>query len=899
MHGYRESSLQDTKKSDFLLYVMRMVSFTGCACLAAQITLASAGAAWVKTEPGPGLFPLATIEHTAEILYAPDDFKVVGIAANDLANDIQRVTGRKPYVRTNLAASVPNAVLIGTLDKSSLVNELARFGQLDVAGLRGQWESFIITTMSNPVPGIEYGLAIVGSDRRGTAFGVYELSQAIGVSPWYWWADVAPERKSSLYIAPGMRRFGPPSVKYRGIFINDEDWGLHLWAANTFEPESGCIGPKTYAKVFELLLRLKANTLWPAMHACTKPFNHFPQNKLLANDYAIVMGSSHAEPMLRNNVGEWREPAEAFNYATNRDRILKYWEERIIENAQFENIYTLGIRGIHDSPMQGAKTVQDRLRLLEQAITDQRALLAKHVNSRLEVVPQMFCPYKEVLDLYRAGLNVPDDVTIVWPDDNFGYVCQFPQPGERNRRGGFGVYYHISYLGRPLAYLWLCTTPPALIWEEMTKAYQHGADRIWIVNVGDIKPAEICTEFFLQLAWDINRWQQTNLTQFLVQWATREFGTTHAAEIADVMDKYFRLNYQRKPEHLQWPLQGEEPQPSQLTEAERSQRLAEFTALQMRIAHLQNALPREKTDAFFQLVTYPVRGSALANIRYFLGETAALATATGNETHARALVDQATSADRQLRELTRVFNEEIANGKWRGLMQLEPADNQWRSMRIARWAVPKFNLQTNQPSPYKNDEVAARPGLRMPPDFAGFGESNGVISIEAEHFTAKTPGNGANWEVIPGLGRSGDSVAILPTTMHTVPLLQLRTNAPRLDYALWLTTTGQITVHIYILPTHPIVPGHGLQLAVGLDDDAPQLLDVKVKVGSPEWAQSVLNAAQIASVKLAVHRPGAHTLRVYGVDPGVVIDKIVGDCGGLQPSYLGPPETRVGAPGQP
>lgn len=877
----------------------RAASFTSCACLAAQITLASGGTGWVTTEPGPGLFPLATAEHTAEIVYAPDDFKVVAVAANDLANDIERVTGRKPLVHTNLTATSVNAVLIGTLDNSSLVNKLARSGRLDVSVLRGQWESFIITTVSNPVPGVKYGLVIIGSDRRGTAFGVYELSQAIGVSPWYWWADVAPERKDSLYIAPGMRRFGPPSVKYRGIFINDEDWGLHLWAANTFEPESGCIGPKTYAKVFELLLRLKANTLWPAMHACTKPFNHFPQNKSLADDYAIVMGSSHAEPMLRNNVGEWREPAEAFNYATNRDQVLKYWEERIIENGRFENIYTVGMRGIHDSPMQGAKTVRDRIRLLEQVIADQRMLLAKHVNPRLELVPQMFCAYKEVLDLYRAGLNVPDDVTIVWPDDNFGYVCHFPQPAERNRKGGFGVYYHISYLGRPLAYLWLCTTPPALIWEEMTKAYQHGADRVWIVNVGDIKPAEICTELFLQLAWDINRWHRTNLTQFIVQWATREFGQTHAAEIAAVMEMYFRLNYQRKPEHLQWWLPGEEPRPSPLTEAERSQRLAEFAALQTRVAHVQNALPREKTDAFFQLVTYPVRGSALANIRYFLGEAAALATAAGNETNARALAAQATSADHQLRELTRVFNEEIANGKWRGLMQLEPADNQWRSMRIARWSVPKFNLQTNQPPLYKDDEVAARQGLCVPPNFAGFVESKGVISIEAEHFTAKTPANGADWEVIPGLGRSGDSVAIFPTTMPSVPLRQLLTNAPRLDYALWLTTTGQTAFYVYFLPTHPIIPGDRLRLAVGLDDDTPQPLEVIVKVGSPEWAQGVLNATRTASVKLAVHKPGAHTLRVYGVDPGVVIDKIVCDCGGLRPSYLGPPETCVGTLTQP
>ena len=317
-----------------------------------------------------------------------------------------------------------------------------------------------------------------------------------------------PRRRAELYVAAGTRRYGPPSVKYRGIFLNDEDWGLQPWAAKTFAPEEGGIGPKVYAKVFELLLRLKANTLWPAMHACTRPFNSFPEDARLADDYGIVMGSSHAEPMLRDNVGEWTAPPGDYNYVTNRAGVLRYWEERVAANGRCENIYTLGMRGIHDSPMVGPDTDAARIRTLEQIFADQRALLAKYVNPDVTQVPQAFTPYKEVLPLYREGLQVPDDVTIVWPDDNFGYIRQFPTPAEQKRAGGFGVYYHISYLGSPLAYLWLCTTPPALIWEEMSKAYDHGADRIWIVNVGDLKPGEIDTEFFLQMAWDIHRWRR-------------------------------------------------------------------------------------------------------------------------------------------------------------------------------------------------------------------------------------------------------------------------------------------------------------------------------------------------------------------------------------------------------
>jgi hypothetical protein len=346
--------------------------------------------------------------------------------------------------------------------------------KLDVGDLKGAWESFVIAVVDRPTPDVPRALVIVGSDRRGAAYGVYELSQAIGVSPWRWWADVPPPRRDQLYVAAGTRRLGPPSVKYRGIFINDEDWGLQPWAAHTFEPETGNIGPKTYARVFDLLLRLKANTLWPAMHPTTAPFNDDPANAKLADRYAIVMGSSHAEPMLRNNVGEWKAPAETYNYATNPDGVLAYWRQRVTTNGEYENLYTLGMRGIHDSGMVGANDLASRKTLLETIFADQRRLLAER---GLQGAPQVFTPYKEVLDVYRGGLKVPDDVTLVWPDDNFGYIRQFPDAAERQRAGGSGVYYHLSYLGAPLSYLWLSTTPPALIQQQMGQAWDLGAPR--------------------------------------------------------------------------------------------------------------------------------------------------------------------------------------------------------------------------------------------------------------------------------------------------------------------------------------------------------------------------------------------------------------------------------------
>ena len=810
--------------------------------------------AWVVEKSQPGDFALVEEGLVADLVVARGDFKVVEIATSDFADDVERVTGRRPTVRAELRDLAGPVVLIGTLGKNPLIDGLVATGKLDVSALRGQWETFLIATVMAPSPGVTQALVIVGSDRRGTAYGVYELSQAIGVSPWYWWADVAPEKKSSLYVAAGTRKFGPPSVQYRGIFINDEDWGLQPWAAKTFTPEEGGIGPKVYRKVFELLLRLKANTLWPAMHKCTKPFNDFPENAQLADDYAIVMGSSHAEPMLRNNVREWSDAPERYNYLINRDGVRRYWEDRVAANGCFENIYTLGMRGIHDSNMQGPKTDAERIVTLEKIFADQRAMLAKHVRPDVEQVPQMFCVYKEVLDLYRKGLKVPDDVTIVWPDDNFGYVRNFASAEEQKRSGGFGVYYHISYLGRPLAYLWLCTTPPALIWEEMSKAYDYGARKLWIVNVGDIKPAEIGTEFFLQMAWDIKRWRSDNLPRFLEEWAAREFGAVQAKEIADIMATYYQLNYQRKPDHLQWWLPKETPCASPFNDTERKDRLAKFTELSARVQKIPMAASALKQNAFEQLVTYPVYGTAFANTRYIQGET-------GN-------VQAAEAADEKLQTLTRHFGETMAGGKWRRFMQLEPADDDWKSMRIARWQMQPFAVETNQL------------------------KSIDVISREAEHFNTKVDRSGAGWVMIPGLGRTGEgSVAVYPTTMPAVPIERAVTDAPRLDYSIRFLPAGEFTLRVYLIPTHPLFGG-ALRFAVALDEAPPQLVELVVNDGGNDWAQGVLNNTRMVTAMLNVAAPGPHTLRIFGVEAGVVLDKLVIVNGNLKPSYLGSPETR-------
>jgi hypothetical protein len=886
-------------------------------------------------------FTLFSPEGAACILFSDTDHKVVAIAARDLADDIKRVSGRAPALAAlppafdfrpstfNASAFSPSAVLIGTLGRSPLIDALVSSGKLaaaaggpGVSALRGQWETFLITVVDDPFPGsgIARALVIAGSDRRGTAFGVYELSQMIGVSPWHWWADVAPSPKTECTLPAGARVSGPPSVKYRGIFINDEDWGLQPWAANTFEPEHGGIGPKTYARVFELLLRLKANTLWPAMHKCSPAFNANPASAALADDHAIVMGTSHAEPMLRNNVTEWTAPAADYNYTANREGVLRYWDERVATNARYENIHTLGMRGIHDSGMAGPKTDAGRIAVLEQIFADQRALLAAHnPGTAVERIPQMFCAYKEVLALYRQGLRVPDDVTILFPDDNFGYIRNFPQPAGAGgqvasdklqvtradrraiatvdagdatattataatddadaagagdappavlatpeiprseiriphsphspRPGGYGIYYHISYLGRPLAYLWLCTTPPALIWEEMHKAHAHGADRIWIVNVGDIKPAEACTEFFLQMAWDIRRWRRENLDRFLPEWAAREFGAGVADDIARVMALYYQFNHERKPEHLQWWLPREKPRPSDFAPADLERRRAAALTMQELLAGLRHRIPAHKQDAFYQLVDYPVQGSILANNRYLAGEEAALKGLGGDAVALQKLGYLGDVLNVQLARLTRRYNTHVAGGKWNHLMQLEPADGDWKDMRIAPWRVPAF--QTPLP-PRPADPVAVlRPA-------------------------GAAPGAASRWVPVNGLGRAGAVHVIEPVTAAAIPPGRAASDAPALRYELpaGLATRAAgapLFLRVHILPTHAIDGGGRLRLALSIDDVPPQLLAHDVDDGGPAWAQGVLAGRRVISVPLPAT---ARTVRLHGIDASVVVDHV-------------------------
>jgi hypothetical protein len=599
-------------------------------------------------------------------------------AAEDFAADIGRVSGTAAVVVTRQPALEQTVVVVGVIGGSPELDDLVRTKGLNTADLTGQWESWHREVVKNPWPGIDEALVVVGSDMRGAIYGLYSISEEIGVSPWYWWADVPVPKRSIVNISRAPKTQAPPAVKYRGVFLNDEDFALRPWAAQTLDASIGNIGPRTYARLFELLLRLGANTCWPAMHPGTAEFNRYPENREIADTYGIVMGSSHCEQMLRNNVAEWPHDREqAYNYVTNREEVRHYWEERVKNNAHSQNIYTLGMRGVHDGPMVGGDTLAEKATLMQRIIADQRGLLQRWVNPDISKTPQIFCPYKEVLDIYRAMSDLPKDITLVWPDDNFGYIRRFPSVEEQKRPGGSGIYYHVSYWGAPYDYLWLCSTSPALIHEELGKAWQSDARTMWIVNVGDLKPAEYITEYFLRLARYSPEDAGANPVTFLTSVFSRDFGAEHAAEMASIMADYYALNFTRRVEHIGLdssnPLLSKPVFTSRLGSDEVGARLHAWLSLRNRAESLSRNMGSEQRDAYFELLLYPVTAAALMNEKWLSLQRFDDYQAQGRASAADWL-NATRAAHEAIDSVTRTYNEEIAGGKWRGMMNAKPRD---------------------------------------------------------------------------------------------------------------------------------------------------------------------------------------------------------------------------------
>ncbi|KDN56370.1 glycosyl hydrolase 115 family protein [Flavobacterium seoulense] len=806
-------------------------------------------------------FPLIQNGKVPSILIDKSDAEVVNLVAKAVAADFKLISGTESKIIHQIQND-DYLIIAGTIGKSKVIDELIKAGKIDVSAVQNKWESYCISTVNAPMSGVKQALIIAGSDRRGTAYGLFEISKKSGVSPWVYWADVKPKQQKELYVLPGRFVSKEPSVKYRGIFINDEDWGLHPWAAKNMDTDIKDIGPKTYAKVFELLLRLKANLIWPAMHDSTKAFWFYKQNPVVADRYAIVIGSTHCDMMLRSNTFEWqhnfeneygRKPGE-YRYDTNKSEVYQYWEDRVNEAKNYESMYTVGMRGVRDGEITGPTTKEGKINLVENIIGDQRSLFTKYFGAPTNAL-QIFCPYKEVLDLYKGGLKVPDDVTLVWTDDNFGYIRQLSNTEEQKRSGSSGIYYHLSYLGGPHDYTWLSTNSPSLVSYEMTKAYQFGADKFWVVNVGDIKPAELETQFFLDMAWDAKKWTPENAIQYVQHWATETFGAAFANEIAAIKNQYYQLAQDGKPEHMGMLHFDAEA---------KNKRLAAYVDLVTKVDKLKKRIPEYLKSAYFELIEYPAKGAALMNQKFFYAQMS-LEVAETNKKLALDYSQKAKNALEQIISLTHHYNKEIENGKWDGIITHAPRN-------LETYAMPKIANPEILSDSLRNPQPFDRRYIEKVITTIEAANSDNLISLNASSYKNKLDIASEKIITVDGLGLNGESISRFPFTGKSFKNDEY-TKAPYVEYIVNLKA-GEYDLSLKSLPTKTINNERKLNFAVVINQQVPQFVDADTSKKDKNWTLSVVRGYVDKKIKFNIDKEGQTTIRIYLQDTGLALSQI-------------------------
>ncbi|MBN2351401.1 MAG: glycosyl hydrolase 115 family protein [Spirochaetales bacterium] len=955
------------------------------------------GEQYVSFANARGAFPLSAGGTAAPLCASSSDYPGIQTVLKYFQTDIASVTGARPGIFIGKLPAAKDIVVVGTIGKSKLIDELIARKKIDAAGVAGQREAYLITMVSNPFPRVNRALVIAGSDKRGTIYGMFGITERIGVSPWYWWADVPIQKHTNVYILPGRHTDGSPSVAYRGIFLNDEAPALTGWVMGKYglvrptrEPPvpSGVAnyGREFYKRIFELLLRLKANYLWPAMWS--NAFNEDdPENPKLADEYGIVMGTSHQEPMLRAQQ-EWdrryRTTLGRWNYSTVPEQLNEFWREGIRRNKNYESIITIGLRGENDTPMTTGGLTPG-MDLLNKIIDVQRNILKEEMNPDVTKVPQVWCPYKEVLDYYNAGFRVPDDVTILWTDDNWGNIRRLPAPGERQRSGGAGVYYHFDYHGGPRNYQWINTNTIPKIWDQMSQAKEYGADRIWIVNVGHFKGYELPLSFFMDLAWDTQAWNAGNLDEYRRLWAERQFGPKYAGRIADLLATCAKYNARRKPELLSPTVY------SAVDYREADRVVADFKALEAKAEAVSGQLPADARDAFYELVLFPAKASSLLNELYNAAGKNELYASQGRAS-ANEMSAKVQSLFDDFKNLMHYFNRTFAGGRWNHFMDQPvigyrgwdlPGVNTLKAIRLKTLDVPEaaglgvavegsrdswpgaaagaalppfdaFNRQSyyvdvfnRGKTPFAFSVKADQPWITIsslsgtvsgqtrllvsvewnaaprgsstgslavsgaggavdvkvwafnpatPPrgEVKGFIEGGGYVSVEAEHYTRRTEAGKNGWMLIPDYGRT--SSAMRTVAPLDAPAATPGKDSPRLEYRMFVYGAGTVAVEGIFGPTLNFVPGRGLRCAVSFDDETPQVVTLvpenySAQNGNGDWERTVSAEARYGRSTHTFAEPGFHTLKVWMVDPGVVLEKLIVDLGGVKRSYFGPPES--------
>lgn len=753
---------------------------------------------------------------------------VVKIASEMFSDDILQVTGRKP-----VCSSKGSSIRIVQLDKAGgrTVKSLARQG-VPTAELARKKDAFYLS--------VNNGITIVGSNGRGTAYGLLELSRMAGVSPWIWWGDVKPVRRERLAIEEGFTTMQSPSVEYRGVFINDEDFTLRPWSNTLFEKsaDKGQIGPRTNRKIFELLLRLRANTIWPAMHTGSTAFFKIKGNKEMADSCGIVVGTSHCEPLLRNNVDEWKVSERGnFNYITNKEAVQAYWAERLKEvSGSGDYYYTIGMRGIHDGHMEGVKTMKEKTAALQQVIIDQRELLRRYIGSDVTKIPQVFVPYKEVLQIMENGLDVPDDITLMWCDDNYGYMTRLSDSVQQQRKGGAGVYYHLSYWGQPHDYMWLQTEQPGLIYNEMREAYDHNARKLWIVNVHEPKVAAYGLELFLDMAWNINSVTPATIERHMQNWYAMQFGEKAGAQLLPVMKEYYRLCAIRRPEFMGWCqteldkkkyTRGWSPIADtdfSMTEfgGEMDRYMEDYESLKQRVAEIEHTVRPELRDAYYAAVKYPVYAAAAMAVKHLEAQKA-------RRTGSKEAAARSMKAHEEIKRLTDYYNNTMSGGRWKGMMNMSPRNLYVFGTPVLSDSLPKVDVDT------------------VKADTAEY------VARNASDYTSATMDTHA--------------VQMLGHSMNAISLPKGGT----LAYDFTVESEGDAMLYTGVVPTQPNDKGD-LRYSVCIDGAEPVVISLKEKFRSNVWKENVLRcqALKKTPVKLA---KGRHRLEIKALDNHILIDQ--------------------------
>ncbi len=840
----------------------------------------------VSTQDATGSFALIQNGRPADVLIDVDADPAVKHVAKSFLEDLNRVSGETPRMLEDLQQAKGEVVVLGVLHHSAAIDELVRAGKIEAHDLEGQWEAYRQIVVDHPFPNVARALVIVGSDRRGVVYGTYDLSEKIGISPWYWFADVPVRRQANIFVSAGSRR-DQPRVKYRGFFINDENPSFDTWAKKHF----GGFNARMYEHVFELDLRLKGNYLWPAMWAPKAFAADDPQNVVLADEMGVVMGTSHHEPMMRAQ-DEWHRHTDQgmtggkWDYTTNAANLRTFWRggiERMTSKGDgkaYESVVTVGMRGDGDEPMAEGTATQ----LLETIVADQRKIIADVTGKPADQTPQMWALYKEVQDYYDHGMKVPDDVTLLFSDDNWGQLRRLPE-ANAERKGGYGIYYHFDYVGSPRNYKWINTNQIEKTWQQMDLACASGARALWIVNVGDIKPMEFPLSFFMQQAWNPEAMTLEELKHYPEVWAKQTFGPSQSAEIAHLVTRYGQLAARRKPELLDaTSFRLGDGLGERLDGGEFGARIAEWQTLEDEMRHVKARLAKDQLDAYFELVEHPILAlSNLYQLYYDVAWNHRLAKA--NDPRANLFADRAEADFRHDQELTDTYHS-LNHGKWDGMMlQTHIGYTGWQEP--AKQVMPTLDRVASKVSP-------------MPIVFAKISSDapmrkvNDSFSIEAPDYTRAIGGDGLTWGTIPHLGRTLGAVTAFPQGHASTTAA----DGIHLEYDADLKQQGDLTVQLILVPTLDTTGKGALHVGLSVDGGPMQTLISRL-IPAPndastqeqkDWNKAVEDNAIVLQSSLPDLAAGRHTLKVWRLDDNVVLQKLVLSHDAIHSPYLGPAE---------